>query len=157
MTHAGLPSLLRVHDRSGQLDAPGAQKISFSFLAPSPRKAKCRPLLWKHGLCRFWDCCFYLANLTVNTTMARAWGGTRSRWMEAETTGWILSVNTGTHSLMGSGSCYFRLDTLFHVLESPCCLWCLGLADWLEASLFEEYDSRMSQSVNPWVGAPGML
>lgn len=38
----------------------------------------------------------------------------------------------------------------FMCLESPCCLWCHRLADWLEASLFEEYDSRMSQSVNPF-------
>ncbi len=138
------------HDRSGQLDAPGAQ-IPVSFLAPSPRKAKCRPFAMKAwplpflGLlflpCKLWLWTRHGKSVRRNeVTMDGSWNNwvdtERQHWDSFPHGLWILFILGWTPSFM--------------CLESPCCLWCLGLADWLEASLFEEYDSRMSQSVNPF-------
>lgn len=88
---------------------------------------------------------------TRHSKSAREWGrgsyvmdGSWYNWVDAERQLWDL-FPCGLWILFIWG-----WTPSFMCLESLCCLWCHGLADWLEASLFEMYDTRMSQSVNPF-------
>lgn len=159
------PALPSVYPMTGQgrLTLPEPRKS----LSPSSLCLQERPsadlLLWKHGLCRFWDCCFLPCKLhDREQNIARVRGRMRSKFLCDE---WKLIQLGGcwasTLELVPSWALdpvYLRLDTLFHVSWKSV-LHLVPWAGWLIRgfSLWDVRHQNVSIRESLWDRAAGTL
>ncbi len=152
MTHVSLPSLLRI---------PWPVRAARRSRSPSSLRLQERPnadlLLWKHGLCHFCDCCFYLANfMTVNTTEQEREGERGHDWWKLMGGYWASTL--GLALSWALDPVYFKLDTLFHVSWKSV-LPLVSRAGWLIRgfSLWGVWQQNVSIRESLWDGAAGTL